>query len=116
MFLDADTYEGLTGPVDEQGRPLVELLLSAASQRIRDLAPGTPSDSSVARLVALEVVRGAMATRDRVGHVSYTKTIGPWTKSGTLSNPDAALRFSDEHYRLLGVSPNGQPHYHFGDE
>ena len=116
MFLDVDGYEALAGPLDESGRPLASLLLQAASARIREMSPGASPDSAVARLVAFEVVRSAMASGAMAGHVSYSKGIGPWTKSGTLSNPEAALRFSDEHRRLLGVSPNGQPHYRFGDE
>mgnify|MGYP000967834066 CR=1 FL=1 len=116
MFLDVDGYEALAGPLDESGRPLASLLLQAASARIREMSPGASPDSAVARLVAFEVVRGALASRSYAGHVSYTKSIGPWMKSGTLSNPDAALRFSDEHYRMLGVATSGNPHWHFGDE
>jgi len=116
MFLDVDGYASLVGPVEGPDRERATLLLQAASDRVRGMAPHVPADSAVARLVVMEVVRAAMAPGAMAGHVSYSKTIGPWSKSGTLSNPEAALRFSDEHRRLLGVSPNGQPHYRFGDE
>ncbi|MFD6893486.1 hypothetical protein ACFWB0_02905 [Rhodococcus sp. NPDC060086] len=115
QFLTTSEFVALWRPLSAQETELAALLLEAANKRILEIAPNTPSDSPSARLVALEVVRGALTTAALVGHVSYAKGIGPWTKSGTLSNPDAALLFTDEHHRLLGASVGGSVHYSFGD-
>lgn len=114
-FLDVDGFAALWQPIPEADKPLATLLLEAAERWIREHKPDLTDDDPIARLVTFEVVRAAMISKSYAGHVAYSKGIGPWTKSGTLSNPDAVFRLTDEHYRLLGISRSGEPHWYFGD-
>lgn len=93
----------------------VKDLIAAASQWIRDRKPGIADDNATARLVVIQVVKAAMATEKYAGHVSYSKTVGGVTRSGTLANPGALLIFEPSHYQLLGISQGGGPSYYFGD-
>ncbi|MDV2474232.1 hypothetical protein F8M49_30080 [Rhodococcus zopfii] len=89
-------------------------LIAAASQWIRERKPSIADDDPAAHAVVVHVVRAAMATDKYAGHVSYSKTVGGVTRSGTLANPGALLAFDASHYRLLGISESGGPSYYFG--
>lgn len=91
-----------------------EALIAAASNWIRQHKPGIADDDPAAHVVVMQVVRSAMATDKYAGHVSYSKTVGGVTRSGTLANPGALLVFEDSHYQLLGLSRTGGPSYYFG--
>lgn len=109
------TPEDLRRPLTSAERDIAEQLLGAAARWIRRNKPGIAPDDPDARTVSIDVVSTAIATRAYVGHVSYTRTVGPRTKSGTLADPGGALTFSDWHRELLGISIHPQPRYHFGD-
>lgn len=89
-------------------------LIAAASNWIRDRKPDIADDDPAARIVVIHVVRTAMASDKYLGHVSYSKTVGGVTRSGTLANPGALLTFEGSHYQLLGISQSGGPSYCFG--
>ncbi|MGI5222176.1 hypothetical protein [Nocardia sp. CA-290969] len=107
-----DLGRPLTGPE----REIAEQLLAAAASWIRSRLPDIAVDDPNARTVSIDVVSTAMATRAYAGHISYTRTTGPRTKSGTLTNPGGALVFDDWHKELLGISIHPAPVYYFGDK
>lgn len=83
-------------------------LLESAAGKIREeyrAAKGVEIDPAnpAARTVSIEMVRAAIETGAYVGHVSYTRTEGPRTKSGTLINPGGLLVFTDWHREQLGL-------------
>ena len=90
-------------------------LLDAASRWIRRQKPGIADDDPDAKLVTLSVVRSALVPGPNIGHTQYAKTAGSFQRSGTLTNPEAALRFSDWHRELLGLSTSAEPSWTFGE-
>lgn len=111
-----------TDELAEGWRPLrptetvwAEQLLAAAARWIRRNRPDIADDDPDAILVSLSVVRSALIPGANAGHTQYAKTAGSFQRSGTLTNPDAALRFSDWHKELLGLSTSATPTWSFGD-
>ncbi|MFD7046331.1 hypothetical protein [Rhodococcus jostii] len=102
-------------PLSAQETANATLLLTAAAQWIRDNAPNVANDDPAAKYVSIDVVKSALLAGPFTGHASYSKTIGPWSKSGTLINPAGALQFTDVHKELLGISVTGSAHWFFGD-
>lgn len=92
-----------------------EELLGAAARWIRRHRPDIADDDPDAKLVSKSVVRSALIPGANAGHTQYAKTAGSFQKSGTLTNPEAALRFSDWHKELLGISTSASPSWNFGD-
>lgn len=104
---------GTGRPTSEQDN--AQLLLDAAARWIRRKRPGIADDDQDARFVSIMVVRDALSAGAMRGHVSYSKGIGPWSKSGTLVNPDGALRWTDDHKEMLGIPVGTMPRGRFGD-
>ncbi|QIX48934.1 MULTISPECIES: hypothetical protein [Rhodococcus] len=92
-----------------------EQLIASASQWIRKHKPTIDDGDPDARFVVVEVVRAALTAAKHAGHVSYTKTVGGVTRSGTLVNPGRSLVFTPYHYQLLGISQAAKPSWTFGD-
>jgi len=92
-------------------------LLDAAARWIRKPGhrPDIADDDPDAKLVSISVVRSALAPGANAGHTQYAKTAGSFQRSGTLTNPEGALRFSDWHKELLGLSTTAGPSWSFGD-
>jgi hypothetical protein len=84
-----------------------ETLIAAAEAWIRapHRRPDIQDDDPTGKRVVIEVVRAAMAVPvEFAGHTSYSKTVGPRSKSGTVDTPAGALVFTKEHERLLGIT------------
>ena len=109
----SDIFRGR--PVPPGGEQDAQDLITAASNWIRERKPDIADDDAAARVVVIQVVRAAMATDKYAGHVSYSKTVGGVTRSGTLANPGSLLIFGPSHYLLLGISAGGGPSFYFGD-
>ena len=94
-----------------------EQLIAAASLWIRDpnRRPDIADNDPGARFVVTEVVRAALTAAKHAGHVSYSKTVGGVTRSGTLVNPGRSLVFTEYHHQLLGISRSAKPSWTFGD-
>lgn len=100
--------------LSEQDRINVRLLLDAAAMWIRNRVPDIADDHPGARFVSIDVVRSAMEAGANRGMSSFSKTIGPWSKSGTLINPSGALTFTVMHRELLGIAGGvGEPLFNF---
>jgi len=93
-----------------------EQLLDAAGLWIRKKVEGVAEDDEAAQFVSIDVVRGALAPGTQLGMLSFSKTIGPWSKSGTLVNPLGHLTFTDFHRELLGISDASVPLYDFKEQ
>jgi hypothetical protein len=90
-----------------------EQLLDAAGSWIRSQVPGIEQYDDNATFVSIDVVRGALAPGTQLGMAAFSKTIGPWAKSGTLVNPSGHLTFTEFHKELLGIVGNIDPEYNF---
>lgn len=93
-------------------------LLDAAGAWIRDRVtdPDDPVTVERATFVSIDVVRSALAPGTQLGMASFSKTIGPWSKSGTLVNPLGHLDFTKFHRELLGIVETGKrPLYYFAE-
>ncbi|WP_094980340.1 hypothetical protein [Rhodococcus pyridinivorans] len=101
-------------PLRDAERTWAVQLLEAAARWIRRQLPNIADDDPAAKLVSISVVKSALTAGDASGYVSHSKSIGPWSKSGTLANPDGALVFTDWHKEQLGLGPTRVPHYRFG--
>ena len=103
-----------TAEVAKGWRPLstdqaadAETLIAAAEAWIRD--PGRRPDildsDPTGKRVVIEVVRAALAPpAEFAGHLEYSKTVGPWAKSGKIATPAGMLAFTESHAELLGIS------------
>ncbi|MFI5434488.1 hypothetical protein ACHMZP_21740 [Rhodococcus baikonurensis] len=91
-----------------------QLLDAAARWIYRNTTITDPQDDD-GKLVSIAVVKGALIAGEHAGHLSYSKTLGPRTRSGTLTNPDAALVWADWMKEQLGIPIHPEPSYYFGD-
>ncbi|QIS00987.1 hypothetical protein F5X71_00370 [Nocardia brasiliensis] len=101
---------------DEETR--AELLIAVAEAWIRDPSrrPDIAEGDPTGKHVVVEVVRAAMAApAEWTGHTSYSETMGPWARSGTLSTPAGVLQFLKVHGEMLGISDGPTAVGSFGD-
>lgn len=91
-----------------------QLLEAAARWIYRNTTITDPGDGD-AKLVSIAVVKGALIAGEHAGHLSYSKALGPRSRSGTLTNPDAALVWADWMKEQLGIDIRGGPRGRFGD-
>jgi hypothetical protein len=66
-----------------------------------------------AKAVSIDVVKTALATAFVSGHISYGRTEGPRSKSGTLAVPGGSIALSDWHRVQLGLPRGGRARGHF---
>lgn len=92
-------------------------LLGVASRWIRRRKPDIADGDPDAKLVVIEVVKAAMLNAAYQGHSSYSKTVGPYTRSGTLTpeSTTGALTFLPWMRELLGIPVGEMPVGEFGD-
>ncbi|HEY9314332.1 hypothetical protein [Williamsia sp.] len=102
-------------PTTEAERQDIEAMIAAAGLWIRDRKDWIADDDEAAKFVVVQVVRTALDTEKYRGLISFTKTTGGVTRSGTLANPGELLVFTDFHHQLLGISRVGGPSWNFGD-
>ncbi|MFI8664234.1 hypothetical protein ACIGKR_29855 [Rhodococcus qingshengii] len=102
-------------PPTEAEKADIESMIAAAGLWIRDRKPGIANDDQAANFVIIQVVRTALDTEKYRGLISFTKTTGGVSRSGTLAKPGELLVFTDFHHQLLGISATGTPSWHFGD-
>ena len=114
-FATATEIADVWRPLSSQERANAEMLLTAAAKWIRDRTTGLADDDPAAKYVSIDVVKSALVAGPFVGHSSYSKGIGPWTKAGTLINPAGALEFTDFHREMLGLNSSPMPVGSFGD-
>lgn len=111
-----------TAELTETWRPLnreesgwAGLLLEAAERWIRRQRPDIADSDPDAKLVTIAVVKNALVAGEHAGYTSFSRTLGPRSKSGTLTNPDAALVWLDWMKEQLGIPLSAYPVATFGD-
>ena len=114
-FVTIDDVEAGWRPLRPTERLWGEQLLDAAGRWIRRNCPDLDMHLEDAKLVSISVVRSALVPGANVGHMQYAKTAGSFQRSGTLTNPDGELRFTNWHKELLGISTDASPSWTFGD-
>lgn len=114
-FATSDEIEQNWRPLTTTEKSWATLLLGAAERWIRGKAPGIADGDPAAKIVSIAVVRNALQPGDHAGYSSFSKTLGPRSKSGTLANPDAALTWLPWMKEQLGISAAAQPRATFGD-
>ncbi len=114
-FVEIVTFEELFRPLVGAELANAEMLLEAAARWIFRKRPDIAVDDPDAVVVSVAVVKSALLSMQYGGLSSFTNTLGPRSKAGTLTNPDAALMWADWMFELLGISRNTQAAYYFGD-
>lgn len=89
--------------------------IAAVSHWIQDRKSDLGTDDPNAKYVVVDVVRYALGTAKQAGHLSYSRTVGGVTRSGTLVDAGGTLVITDFHRELLGISIAGAPQWNFGD-
>ncbi|NKT17590.1 hypothetical protein GS907_07180 [Rhodococcus hoagii] len=102
-------------PLKQEESSWAGLLLEAAERWIRRKRPNIADDDPDAKIVTIAVVKNALIAGEHEGFVSFSRALGPRSKSGTLSNPDAALVWLDWMKDQLGISQSALPVATFGD-
>jgi len=114
-FATADEITQGWRPLTPGQRTDAEAQIAAVGLWIRDQKPGIADDSPAAKFVTIEVVRAAIEAGEHAGHVSYSRTVGGLSESGTLAKASEPMYVTDFHYQLLGISRTAMPRYTFGD-
>lgn len=108
--------EDVWRPLTPTEQSWAEMLIGAATRWITNpkRRPDLPAGDPDAKLVTLAVVKSALIAGEATGYTQFSKTVGPWSKSGTLVNPTAALVWEPWMLELLGISELPGPVYEFG--
>lgn len=112
-YAETDDIESGWRSLSPTERHWAEQLLDAAGAWISIKTDPATLDPDMASFVSVDVVRGALAPGTQLGMASFSKTIGPWSKSGTLVNPLGHLDFTKLHKELLGLLTTSGPLWHF---
>lgn len=114
-FATADEIAQGWRPLNSSQRADAEAKIAAVGIWIRDRKPDVADDDPAAKFVTVQAVRAALEAEKYAGHVSYSRTVGGETESGTFSKSSEPLYITDFHYQLLGISRITMPQWHFGD-
>lgn len=105
-------------PLSEDQQADAQLLIDAAVAWLKDPSrrPDIADSDPIAKRILIEVVRSAMSVPAKfAGHTSYSDTMGPWSRSGTVPTPAGTLMFSDAQQDMLGINTRPTPIGGFGD-
>ena len=99
------TVSDLVCKVSDQS--MATKLIDRASRMIDSVCGGTPSSTDIAKDVCCAMVERALAAyeADMVNIKQASETAGPYTWSGTYSNPGGDLYITKAEKRSLGVGP-----------
>ena len=100
-------------PLDTVASANALFLLKAVAMWIRARRPDITDNDPAAKFVSIDVVRSAMQNAGERGATAFSKAIGPWNKSITLSQAAGMIVFSAFHKQLLGIGGEGEPLFSF---
>lgn len=113
-FLSVPAFAAMLGrPLADGSDTVAGLALQVVSDWIRDAKPNIDDHDSAALLVAFEVTRDVLSYSDFGSLTSFSKTVGPRTKSGTIDRAAVEKFISDRHRRMLGLSARAGARGHF---
>lgn len=114
-FLDAAAFavmlasETLTSGEFELATPLLQVV----SDWIRDKKPDIADDDPAAIVVSFEVVRDALSSGKFGPFTSFTKGMGPRTRSATIDREALSKFVTRRHRLMLGLGATAAPRGHF---
>lgn len=100
-------------PLSDAEKNWAGKLLGSAERWIRKRRPDIAADDPDANVVVLSVVRSALGPGAHLGFSSFSRNLGPRGKSGTLTNPNAALVWEDWMKELLDIATEETALGHF---
>lgn len=115
-FVETDAVESGWRVLTSTEKHWAEQLLDAVGMWIRGKVDDVDAKQDAAEFVSIDTVRGALAPGTQLGMAAFSKTIGPWSKSGTLVNPLGHIAITKFHKELLGISDTSVPLYQFKDQ
>lgn len=112
-ILSKTEFVGLFRPLVGAEDALADLLLMAASKRIRRkfVQAGADLDETDedVKLVVFEIVRDVIGRGDFAVYSSVTVSTDDSTESRVFANPSAALTITDAHWVRLGLDLSPDP-------
>jgi hypothetical protein len=102
-FLDVDAFAEMFRPLSDPESETAGAYLEVASNWIRDQLPEIAADDPAARIVVFEVTRDALLYGDIGPFTSFSKTMGPRSRSGTIDRGSVEKFITDRHRRMLGI-------------
>lgn len=112
-FLDAATFADWAKNPAWATDQLAASLLWVVSDWIRERKPDLNDDDQAARVVSFEVTRDALMYGDFGPMSSFSRTVGPRSKSGTIDRGVVEKFITDRHRRMLGISLRAAPRGRF---
>lgn len=112
-FLKVGAFAGMFRPLTDAESQVAGPYLEVVSDWIRDNKPGVDDDDSTAKIVVFEVVREALLYGDVAPLTSFSKTMGPRSRSGTFDRGVVEKFITDRHRRMLGLVVNAGPRGYF---
>lgn len=103
-FLDVDVFAGMFRPLSDAESEVAEPYLEVVSDWIRDNKTDVSADDPAAKIVVFEVVREALLYGDVTPLASFSKTMGPRSRSGTFDRVAVEKFITDRHRLMLGIS------------
>lgn len=114
-FAEVTDIENTWRPLTTAEKAWAALMLAAAERWIRGQRPDIADGDPAAKLVSIAVVKNTLLPGENAGFLSFSRTLGPRSRSGTLANPDAALTWLPWMKEQLGISTAPEPRATFGD-
>lgn len=112
-FLDVNAFAGMFRTLSDPESEVAGAYLEVVSDWIRDHKPGVADDDIAAQLVTFEVTREALLYGEFEPLGSFSKTVGPRSKSGTFDRTSVEKLVTDRHRRMLGIALRAGPAYNF---
>lgn len=107
-FATPDDLAAFWRPLSASERDRAEALLGYASAMVRSRCHGEPGDAGIARYVACDMVKTAMAAGDATAPVTQaTASAGGYSSTLTFANPTGDLYWKRQYGQLLGLSGTG---------
>lgn len=103
-FLSVATFASWANNPAWDADQLATSLLQVVSDWIRIRKVGVADDDAAAQVVTFEVTRDALLYGEFGTFSSFSKTVGPRSKSGTLDRHAVEKFITDRHRRMLGIS------------
>lgn len=103
-FLSVDDFADMFRPLSDPESELAGPYLEVVSDWIRDKKTDVSDDDPAAKIVVFEVVREALLYGDLGPLTSFSKTMGPRSRSGTFDRGAVEKFITVRHRHMLGIT------------
>ena len=100
-------------PLSEAEEAVAAPLLDVVSEWIRQHKPDVADDDPASKVVTFEVARDALMLGDFGPMASFSKTMGPRSKSGVIDQSAVERFITARHRQMLGLSLRAGPRGRF---